>query len=109
MCQGIIQRIVSAQGPNNINVTAIQTIWVVDCDPFYIDDVTCNDPRFSDIIWPNGVCTQTPVTINGCGADLSPDNPQLGRPVVINNADDNAPCYPSNTVMMYLPSSQMHA
>ncbi|MBK7810888.1 MAG: HYR domain-containing protein [Saprospiraceae bacterium] len=87
--QGIIQRIVSAQGPNNINVTAIQTIWVVDCDPFYIDDVTCNDPRFSDIIWPNGVCTQTPVTINGCGADLSPDNPQLGRPVVINNADDN--------------------
>ncbi|MBK9270503.1 MAG: T9SS type A sorting domain-containing protein [Saprospiraceae bacterium] len=87
--QGIIQRIVSATGPNNINVTAIQTIWVVDCDPFYIDDLTCNDPRFSDVIWPNGVCTQTPVTINGCGADLSPDNPQLGRPQVINNADDN--------------------
>ncbi len=87
--QGLIQRIVSAQGPNNINVTAIQTIWVVDCDPFYIDDLTCNDPRFSDVIWPNGVCTQTPVTINGCGADVSPDNPQLGRPQVINNADDN--------------------
>ncbi|MBK9270565.1 MAG: HYR domain-containing protein [Saprospiraceae bacterium] len=87
--QGIIQRIVSATGPNNINVTAIQTIWVVDCDPFYIDDLTCNDPRFSDVIWPNGVCTQTPVTINGCGTDISPDNPQLGRPQVINNADDN--------------------
>ncbi|MBK7812147.1 MAG: M36 family metallopeptidase [Saprospiraceae bacterium] len=87
--QGIIQRIVSAQGPNNINVTAIQTIWVVDCDPFYIDDLTCNDPRFSDVIWPNGICTQTPVTLNGCGADISPDNPQLGRPQIINNADDN--------------------
>ncbi|MBK9272403.1 MAG: T9SS type A sorting domain-containing protein [Saprospiraceae bacterium] len=87
--QGIIQRIVSATGPNNINVTAIQTIWVVDCDPFYIDDATCNDPRFSDVIWPNGICTQTPVTLNGCGADISPDNPQLGRPQIINNADDN--------------------
>jgi hypothetical protein len=87
--QGIIQRIVSAQGPNNINVTAIQTIYVVDCDPFYVDDATCNDPRFSDVMWPNGVCTQTPVTVNGCGADISPDNPQLGRPQVVNNADDN--------------------
>ncbi|MBK9632640.1 MAG: hypothetical protein IPO62_16565 [Saprospiraceae bacterium] len=76
-------------GPNNINVTAIQTIWVVDCDPFYIDDLTCNDPRFSDVIWPNGIWPQTPVTLNGCGADISPDNPQLGRPQIINNADDN--------------------
>jgi len=87
--QGVIQRIISAQGPNNINVTAIQTIYFVDCDPFYVDDVTCNDPRFSDVMWPNGVCTQTPVTVNGCGADISPDNPQLGRPQVVNNADDN--------------------
>ncbi|MBK7800580.1 MAG: HYR domain-containing protein [Saprospiraceae bacterium] len=87
--QGVIQRIVSTQGPNNINVTAIQTIWFVDCDPFYVDDVTCNDPRYTDLMWPNGVCTQTPVTIDGCGADISPDNPQLGRPQVINNADDN--------------------
>ena len=87
--QGVIQRIVSSQGPNNINVTAIQTIWFVDCDPFYVDDVTCNDPRYTDLMWPNGVCTQTPVTIDGCGADISPDNPQLGRPQVINNADDN--------------------
>ncbi|MBK9632652.1 MAG: hypothetical protein IPO62_16625 [Saprospiraceae bacterium] len=29
------------------------------------------------------------VTLNGCGADISPDNPQLGRPQIINNADDN--------------------
>jgi len=87
--QGVIQRIISTTGPNNINVTAIQTIWVVDCDPFYIDDVACNDPRYTDLLWPNGVCTQTPVTLDGCGADISPDNPQLGRPQVINNADDN--------------------
>ncbi|MBK6352820.1 MAG: HYR domain-containing protein [Saprospiraceae bacterium] len=87
--QGVIQRIISTTGPNNINVTAIQTIWVVDCDPFYIDDVACNDPRYTDLLWPNGMCTQTPVTLDGCGADISPDNPQLGRPQVINNADDN--------------------
>ncbi|MBK7880426.1 MAG: HYR domain-containing protein [Saprospiraceae bacterium] len=87
--QGVIQRIISAQGPNNLNITAIQTIWVVDCDPFYVDDVTCNDPRYTDLLWPNGICTQTPVTIEGCGADISPDNPQLGRPTVINNANDN--------------------
>ena len=47
--QGVIQRIISTTGPNNINVTAIQTIWVVDCDPFYIDDVACNDPRYTDL------------------------------------------------------------
>ncbi len=87
--QGQIQRVISTTGPNNINVSAIQTIWVVDCDPFYIDNLTCNDARFTDLLWPNGVCTGTPVTIDGCGADYSPDNPQLGRPQVINNADDN--------------------
>ncbi len=87
--QGQIQRVISTVGPNNLNVSAIQTIWVVDCDPFYVDDATCNDPRFTDLMWPNGVCTQTPVTVEGCGGDVSPDNPQLGRPQVINNADDN--------------------
>ncbi|MEP7196843.1 MAG: HYR domain-containing protein [Saprospiraceae bacterium] len=87
--QGQIQRVISAIGPNNLNVSAIQTIWVVDCDPFYVDILTCNDARFTDLLWPNGVCTQTPVTVEGCGGDVSPDNPQLGRPQVINNADDN--------------------
>ncbi|NOT36154.1 MAG: HYR domain-containing protein [Saprospiraceae bacterium] len=87
--QGQIQRVVSIVGPNNINVSAIQTIWVVDCDPFFVDTNTCNDPRFTDLLWPNGVCTQTPVTIEGCGGDVSPDNPQLGRPQIINNSDDN--------------------
>ncbi|MCC6816556.1 MAG: HYR domain-containing protein [Saprospiraceae bacterium] len=87
--QGQIQRVISATGPNNLNVSAIQTIWVVDCDPFYVDNATCNDPRYTDLMWPNGVCTQTPVTVDGCGGDVSPDNPQLGRPTVVNNADDN--------------------
>lgn len=87
--QGQIQRVISAVGPNNLNVSAIQTIWVVDCDPFYVDTNTCNDARYTDLFWPNGVCTQTPVTVEGCGGDVSPDNPQLGRPTVVNNADDN--------------------
>ncbi|MFN8280058.1 MAG: T9SS type A sorting domain-containing protein [Saprospiraceae bacterium] len=87
--QGQIQRVISTVGPNNLNVSAIQTIWVVDCDPFYVDENTCNDARYTDLFWPNGVCTQTPVTVEGCGGDISPDNPQLGKPTVINNADDN--------------------
>jgi len=87
--QGQIQRIITAVGPNNSRVNAIQTIWVVDCDPFFIDPLNCNDPRYSDIQWPNGVCNQNPIVINGCGADISPENPQLGKPTVVNNADDN--------------------
>jgi len=87
--QGQIQRVISTVGPNNLNVSAIQTIWVVDCDPFYVDPNRCNDPDYTDLIWPNGVCTQTPVTVDGCGGDISPDNPQLGKPQVINGADDN--------------------
>ncbi|MBK7244875.1 MAG: HYR domain-containing protein [Saprospiraceae bacterium] len=87
--QGQIQRIITATGPNNSRVNAIQTIWVVDCDPFFIDPLNCNDPRYSDIQWPNGVCNQNPIVIDGCGADISPENPQLGKPIVVNNADDN--------------------
>lgn len=87
--QGQIQRIITAVGPNNILVSAVQTIWVVDCDPFYIDPLHCNDPRYSDIQWPNGVCELTPVSIEGCGADLDPNNPLLGKPIIVNNANDN--------------------
>ncbi len=84
--QGQITRTVVARGPNGISVTATQTIWVVDCDPFYIngaDDCDTDD----DITWP-GNCTGQATTIDGCGADISPDNPLLGRPVIENNADD---------------------
>jgi hypothetical protein len=83
---GQITRTVVARGPSGISVTATQTIWVVDCDPFYInrnDNCDAND----DITWP-GNCTGQATTIDGCGADISPDNPVLGRPVIQNNADD---------------------
>ncbi len=84
--QGQLTRTVVARGPNGISVTATQTIWVVDCDPFYINRADNCDPD-DDITWP-GNCTGQATTIDGCGADLSPDNPLLGRPVVENGADD---------------------
>ncbi|HRI01899.1 MAG TPA: cohesin domain-containing protein [Saprospiraceae bacterium] len=84
--QGRILREISARGPNNILVKATQTIWVVDCDPFYIDGKDkCSTT--DDITWPD--CAGVGVTIDGCGADTSPDNPLLGRPRIENGADDN--------------------
>ncbi|MBK9108194.1 MAG: HYR domain-containing protein [Saprospiraceae bacterium] len=84
--QGQLTRTVVARGPNGLSVTATQTIWVVDCDPFYINRTDNCDPD-DDITWP-GNCTGQATTIVGCGADLSPDNPLLGRPIVENNSDD---------------------
>ncbi|MBK8956119.1 MAG: HYR domain-containing protein [Saprospiraceae bacterium] len=84
--QGQLTRTVVARGPNGISVTATQTIWVVDCDPFYINRAD-NCDSDDDITWP-GNCTGQATTIAGCGADLSPDNPLLGRPTVENGADD---------------------
>ncbi|MBK9729081.1 MAG: HYR domain-containing protein [Saprospiraceae bacterium] len=84
--QGQITRTVVARGPNGISVTGTQIIWVVDCDPFYINRADNCDPD-DDITWP-GNCTGQATTINGCGADISPDNPLLGRPVIENGADD---------------------
>ena len=84
--QGQITRTIVARGPNGISVTGTQIIWVVDCDPFYINGADNCDPD-DDITWP-GNCTGQATTIDGCGADISPDNPLLGRPVVENGADD---------------------
>ncbi len=84
--QGQLTRTVVARGPNGVSVTATQTIWVVDCDPFYINREDNCDPD-DDITWP-GNCTGQATTISGCGADISPDNPLLGRPIVENGADD---------------------
>ncbi|MGB3085386.1 MAG: T9SS type A sorting domain-containing protein [Saprospiraceae bacterium] len=84
--QGQLTRTIVARGPNGISVTATQLIWVVDCDPFYINRADNCDPD-DDITWP-GNCTGQATTINGCGADISPDNPVLGRPIIENNADD---------------------
>ncbi|MGB5026353.1 MAG: T9SS type A sorting domain-containing protein [Saprospiraceae bacterium] len=84
--QGQITRTIVARGPNGISVTGTQIIWVVDCDPFYINGAD-NCDLDDDITWP-GNCTGQATTIDGCGADISPDNPVLGRPVIENNADD---------------------
>lgn len=84
--QGRITRTILATGPNGVNVSATQTIWVVDCDPFYINRDDRCDP-YDDITWP-GNCNGQATTIQSCGADISPDNPLLGRPKIENNADD---------------------
>lgn len=61
-----------------------QRIWIIDCRPFYVSP-DCTDPD-DDIEWPL-FCRQ-PDPLDGCYADLSPDNPRLGRPRVVNGADD---------------------
>lgn len=81
--QGRILRDVSATGPNGVIITATQTIWVVNCDPFYINRRDHCDLT-DDIIWPD--CQGLGTTIDGCGADISPDNPKLGKPQVENGA-----------------------
>ncbi len=70
---------------NGKKFTDVQVIWVVDCDPFYISD-NCTDP-YDDIKWP--LNCQDPEILEGCGAQTSPDNPALGRPVIDNGGDDN--------------------
>lgn len=84
--QGQLTRTIVARGLNGVSVTATQTIWVVDCDPFYINRADDCD-ALDDITWP-GNCDGQATTIDGCGADISPDNPILGRPVIENHADD---------------------
>ena len=84
--QGQLTRTIVARGANGVSVTATQTIWVVDCDPFYINRADDCD-ALDDITWP-GNCDGQATTIDGCGADISPDNPLLGRPVVENHSDD---------------------
>ncbi|MCC6754141.1 MAG: HYR domain-containing protein, partial [Saprospiraceae bacterium] len=59
--QGQLTRTVVARGPNNISITQTQTIWVVDCDPFYINRADNCDSE-DDITWP-GNCTGQATTI----------------------------------------------
>ena len=82
--QGPIYRYFTATR-NGQQFTDVQVIWVVDCDPFEIGE-ECEDPD-DDIIWP--LNCQQPRRLDGCGANVSPDNPLLGRPEVVNNGDDN--------------------
>ena len=63
-----------------------QSIWIVDCDPFYVSE-DCTDPD-DHVRWPLD-CRQ-PDPLEGCGkSDTSPDNPALGRPELVNGGDDN--------------------
>ena len=61
-----------------------QRIWVIDCNPFYVSDDCIDDD--DDIEWP--LFCQQPDPLDGCYADLSPDNPALGRPQIVPGADD---------------------
>jgi len=83
--QGLIIREVIVRRGNSL-FRDRQNIWVVDCDPFYVSQ-DCRDLD-DDIRWPLD-CRQ-PDEIEGCGnADTSPDNPDLGRPEIVNGGDDN--------------------
>ena len=84
--QGLIIRdVIVTRG--NTTFRDRQEIWVVDCDPFYINENDCLDPD-DHIVWPLN-CVQPP-ELEGCGnSDTSPDNPQLGRPELVNGGDDN--------------------
>jgi hypothetical protein len=82
--QGRILRTISARGPGGVLVSATQTIWVVDCDPFYIDRRDyCS--TLDDIAWPD--CQGLGTTVEGCGADTDPE--VIGKPRILNGADDN--------------------
>ncbi len=85
--QGKITRKFIVHGPNSTVVTGTQTIWVVDCHPFFINAAQACD-SLDDIIWP-GNCDGNAIVFNNCDADTTPDNPLLGRPEIINNRNCN--------------------
>ncbi|MDX1684040.1 MAG: cohesin domain-containing protein [Saprospiraceae bacterium] len=90
--QGVILRdvIVSYQDPKTGGVVTFrdrQEIWVIDCDPFYVNADDCFDDE-DCIEWP--LFCQQPDPLDGCGADLDPyNNPDLGFPVIVPGCDDN--------------------
>ena len=77
--QGRLIRTFTVPGANGV-VTATQTIFFVDCNPYYINDENCFDIDPNDgIVWP---CD---AELQECEADVSPD--VTGRPEVKN--EDN--------------------
>ncbi|MBK7341087.1 MAG: T9SS type A sorting domain-containing protein [Saprospiraceae bacterium] len=76
--EGKVLRHFLVRGPNNILIKSTQTIWVVNCDPFFVNGNDYCDTE-DDLIWD---CDLNEVILQGCGANLSPDNPVLGRPSV---------------------------
>lgn len=81
--QGKIVRTFTTPGPGGQAVTAKQTIWVVDCDPFWISENHCD--TLDDIVWPD--CESKGTIINKCGGDTGPD--RLGKPIIKKGADDH--------------------
>lgn len=60
--QGKILRIFSTQGPNQTLLRDTQTIWVVNCHPFYINTLDLCDPN-DDVVIPDCDLKQV---LNGC-------------------------------------------
>ncbi|MEI2694106.1 MAG: T9SS type A sorting domain-containing protein [Saprospiraceae bacterium] len=85
--QGKITRRILAYGPNGVTVTATQTIWVVDCQPFFINKNNACD-SLDDVIWP-GNCDGQAILLANCRDDWSPANPLLGSPILINDRNCN--------------------
>lgn len=84
--QGKIERKFYIETANGIKVSTTQTIWVVDCDPFYINR---NNPcdTLDDIIWPH--CSLSTRSVVECGPLLDPDNPELGKPTIVQGRNDH--------------------
>ncbi len=82
--QGRIIRTFSSTGPNGQVVTAKQTIWVVDCDPFYINRENACDTT-DDIIWPD--CAGNGTYLYNCNAGTGVN--EIGKPIIVNGALDH--------------------
>ena len=77
---GVITRIFTATDPDGRTASCIQRINVVDCDPFFITDVNCNNSNRNDgVKWP---CDYN---ASSCGAATDPAT--AGEPQIFN--EDN--------------------
>lgn len=78
---GEIDRSFLAVDAGGRSASCIQTITIVNFDPFYISDVTCFNADPNDgVIWP---CD---VTVTGCGTDTDPE--QTGFPIIFEDECD---------------------
>ncbi|MEP7195576.1 MAG: T9SS type A sorting domain-containing protein [Saprospiraceae bacterium] len=89
---GKIERVITASGGNHPMDSAVQTIWIIDCDPFFVDSLHCNDSLYSDVIWPDEICSGKIISIYDCGSQTNPNNPKLGVPRIVNRPNSNSNC-----------------
>ncbi len=82
--QGKIIRTFSTTGQNGQVISASQTIWVVDCDPFYINRTDACD-TLDDIVWPD--CHGIGTYVFNCSSNVDLNN--LGKPGIVPGADDH--------------------